>query len=82
MQACQEAAMPVVRSVWPERELLLDALVVLVGSAMLTANAWGPVAMCQAADSCFKLLVSLRLLHRAATPRPRLLDFGGQATCR
>ena len=77
MQACQESARSVIRVGWPDRRLRREALVVLAGSAMVTATDWVRVAMCQAADSCFKLPladVSLRLLHRAATPRPRLLD--------
>jgi biotin transport system substrate-specific component len=46
MQAQQESAMPpLVRSVWSEGGLLRDALLVLVGSALLTAAAWVRVPM-------------------------------------
>jgi biotin transport system substrate-specific component len=37
--------MPLVRSVWPEGRLLRGALVVLMGSALLTATAWLRVPM-------------------------------------
>ena len=45
MQARQESAMPLVCSVWPEGRLLRGALVVLMGSALLTATAWLRVPM-------------------------------------
>jgi biotin transport system substrate-specific component len=45
MQARQEVTMPLVWSAWPEGGLLRDALVVLAGSALLTAAAWVRVPM-------------------------------------
>src|SRR3954454_3802472 len=45
MQARQESAAPLVRSAWPEGGILRDALVVLAGSALLTAAAWVRVPM-------------------------------------
>ena len=84
MQACQESARSVIRARWPDRRLGREALVVLPGSAMVTATDWVRVPMCQAADNGFMLKladVSLRLLHRAATPHPHLPE-GGQAICR
>jgi hypothetical protein len=66
--------MPLVRSVWPERALLREALV-LAGSATLAAGLFpfllgDDLKLVLAADS-------LRLLHRAATSRRRLLNSGG-----
>src|SRR3712207_7469869 len=45
MRERQNSATPLVRSAWPEGGLLRDALIVLVGSALLAAAAWVRVPM-------------------------------------
>jgi hypothetical protein len=74
MQVSQAPAMPLVPSVWPERELLRKALV-LADSATLTAGRF-PFLF---GDGLKLLLaaVSLRLPHRAATSLQRLLNQEG-----
>jgi biotin transport system substrate-specific component len=45
MQARRSSTMPLIHSVWPESGLRRDVLVVLAGSALLTAAAWVRVPM-------------------------------------
>jgi biotin transport system substrate-specific component len=45
MQARQHSKMPLIHSVWPESGLRRDVLVMLAGSALLTAAAWVRVPM-------------------------------------
>ena len=68
MQARQESTTPLVRSAWPEGGLLRDALVVLAGSALLTAAAWVRVPMWPVPMT----MQTLAVLLIGATCGPRL----------
>src|SRR3954453_12077313 len=75
MQTRQQSEMPLVHFGWPEGGVLRDMLVVLAGSALLTAAAWVRVPMWPVAMT----MQTFSVLLIGRTCRPRLGGGGGAA---